>query len=1729
MSISKISLDRLALVANQNIKERNFWLEQLSGEPVKGNFPFDYKKPDVNERRMRAITFEFPPGIFSGLIKLSRGDDYTLNVIFVAGLVILLNKYIGSSDIMIGAPIYKQDIEKELVNTTLVLRNCFDDQASFKQILLLVKQTIFEATENYCYPIELLPEKLNMPVFPGEFPLFDIVILHQGIHDKNYIQPLSPNIIFSFTRTAQQVELTVEYDSLLYAESTIERIIGHFTRLFQAALFNLDLPISRLDILSGEEKLRLLKDFNNTAAVYPGDKAIHHLFEEQAEKIPGSTAVVYEDKYFSYNQLNKSANLLVGWLKKKGVTTETIVGIMMKSSFDMAVGLLAILKAGGAYLPINPWYPGQRIRYLMEDGNVKLLLTNCKDTGKWPGEVLHLENIDIHRKGRIKNQQVGSGCPVDTLAYVIYTSGSTGNPKGVMVGHRAVVRLVKNTNYLQFRKGNRILQTGALEFDASTFEIWGALLNEMGLVLAPKDSVLEAGKLKKTIQKYEIDTIWMTAPLFNRMLDVDIEIFKGLTNLLVGGDVLSTTHINQARKRFPGLKIINGYGPTENTTFSTTFEVDKEYSHNIPIGKPIANSTVYIIDKYFNPVPIGVQGELLVGGDGVARGYLNNPGLTREKFIDFQDSTIYRTGDMARWLPDGNIEFLGRIDQQVKLRGFRIELKEIEKHLLEHPGIKDVVVVANEDKSSDKYLCAYIVLEQAEMFNRVSGLIVELKNSLSGLLPEYMIPSHFLAIEKIPLTPNGKIDRKALPTPGPGTVDGYIPPGTAVEERLTRLWSEVLGIAPDLIGIDHNFFELGGHSLKATLLLAKIQKALHVQIPLAEIFVTPTIRQLAQYIDNAVKEKYAAIEPVEKKEYYVLSSAQKRLYILWQVDLDSTAYNIPQIIPLDREPDQEKLENTSRQLIARHESLRTSFHMLNDQPVQKIHHQVDFAIEYYQSPGSPEPVAKSQIHSFIRPFDLSRAPLLRVGLLKIGDKRHLLLVDMHHIISDGISNEILAGEFIRLYKGETLPSLRIQYKDFAGWQHSEKVKESLEHQEVYWLKTFEREIPVLTLPTDEPRPPVQSFAGNSIDFDIPLEQVSRLKALALESNATLYMVWLAIYNVFLSRLSSQEDIVIGTPIAGRRHPDLQKIIGMFVNTLALRNFPGSEKTFREFLSEIKHRTLEAFENQEYPFEDLVDQVELHRDISRNPLFDVMFSLQNMTDLPDSAPPAPAHQPGKNPGRYKTAGEGEIEEPGTLKPGDNPFEYKNRTARFDLDLIVQEAGDNLYFTVIYSTRLFKPDTIRRWIAYFQELVSSITIDADIRLSALELLSAEEKTRVLYEFNDTDREYPGGQSIHKLFLDEVEKTPDRIALVGRQEKTKEAGKITAIVQLSSRELQQKAHHLSSLLKAKGVKPDTVVGLAADRTTGMIIGVLGILESKGAYLPIDPDYPADRISYMLADSGAKILVISPDSPGKFEKLLLANCQLLMINEIPPNRRRLDDPPGQTLPRPHPQPAPGTCLAYIIYTSGTTGKPKGVMINHANVINLVWGLREKIYHDYNQPLHVCVLAPYVFDASVKQVFAALLLGYTLHVVPGEDRIDGARLLQYYRKHNVDISDGTPAHISLLLESLRLKPGDLAVKHFIIGGEALSASAVLQFFNHFKQKGKPNPRITNVYGPAECCVDSTYYEVTPFNLDRFEDIPIGTPMPNYRIYIVDRWNHLQPIGLVGELCVGGAGVGRGY
>jgi bacitracin synthase 3 len=1301
------------------------------------------------------------------------------------------------------------------------------------------------------------------------------------------------------------------------------------------------------------------------------------------------------------------------------------------------------------------------------------------------------------------------------LAYMVFTSGSTGKPKGVMVEHKNVSRLVKQTNYIDITPTDTVLQLSNYAFDGSVFDIFAALLNGAKSVMVSEEDLQDVEGLSALIIDEKITLFFVTTALFNVLVDTNIQCFAHIRSVLFGGERVSFEHVKKALQYMKDGQIIHVYGPTETTVYATFYYIHEldEHLGTVPIGKPLANTTVYVLDKNMRPVPGGAAGEIYIGGDSVARGYFKREELTAEKFVTnpfVENDRLYKTGDLARMLPDGNVVFLGRIDNQVKLRGFRIELGEIESQLLNVAEISEAVVLVKNNKTNDKYLCAYVVLANSreiagESPPPAAGVIdfAEIKRKLAENLPDYMIPTYFVPLEKMPLNANGKIDKKALPEPGIAAREDFITPKSELEQKVVEIWADVLNVDRAVIGTHSNFFELGGHSLKATILVSKIHKELNVKVPLAELFRTQTISGLIEYIGTCEHDIHASIKPVEHKEYYDLSSAQKRLYILQQMDASATGYNIPGTIYLNRNFKIDKLEGIFNRLIARHESLRSSFRIVDEEPVQIIHDNVEFEIEYYGidknedwtvSQNSPpegglndapldlekiivnEPTAVPRelekiMEHFVRPFDLTRAPLLRVGFAWL-EENYILLVDMHHIISDGTSHAVLIEEFNRLYNGDDLPELRLQYKDYSEWQNNRDQQQKIKEQEAYWLTLFSDELPVLNLPTDYIRPAAQSFTGKNVSFNLDHRETAIVKSTASKTDTTLYMVLLTIYNVMLCKLCGQEDIIVGTPIASRRHADLQRIIGMFVNTLALRNFPSVNKSFEEFLADVKKRTLDAYENQEYQFEELVDRLSIPRDVSRNPLFDVMFNLLNQNDQSGA------------PLEYKENAE---------------YVHKKGTSKFDMTLTAIDAEEFVYLNFEYCTQLFGSKTIDRFIRYFKRIIWEIDESIERKISDIEMISDQERKQILYDFNHTVSDYPEDKTIHELFTEQVFKSPDRGALVDcRQGKS-----------LTYLELHKKSDQVAGMLRSNGLHTDSIVGIMVKRSMEMIIGILGILKSGGAYLPIDLASPTHRIEYMLKNSNADILLTQP----------------ALAEHLSDDFRKIDIS-DTTIYTGSPGENENSCkpdnLSYIIYTSGTTGMPKGVAIEHRGVVNLLMDQQKR--YPFGSSDTYLLKTPYIFDVSVMELFGWFVGGGKLAILEQGSEKDPYEIIRQVQLQHVTHLNFVPSMFNAFIDAL--DPEDVSelthLRYLFLAGEALKPESVRSF-----QALGLEVALEDLYGPTEATVYASKYSLSDWDGDT--DIPIGKPLQNVKLLVLDRNGNLQGIGIPGELCIGGTGVARGY
>ncbi|NEW06407.1 amino acid adenylation domain-containing protein [Paenibacillus sp. SYP-B3998] len=1644
-------------------KEEMYWNEKFDTEDSMNFLPYSKSSSKVSTNDVSIINRTLPHHLSERINSLANGFDMAVFVILLTGVKCLLYTYTGRENTLVGIPAQTEfDDDNPPIHDFLIIKNKLSNESTFKSLLGQIKTSVSEALEHQHIPFRKMIRQLNLQYTPDGSPIVNTMVSYTKTHTLAFEKSVSTDTLFQFDSENSLIRLSVSFDNNRYDQDFMEQMTDHFFRLLSVALFQPELEIGKVDVLSEPEKHELLTLFNDTHTEYPKEKTIHQLFEEQAERNPDAVAVVFENQQLTYGELNERANRLARTLRTVGVQADNLVGLMADRSLDMIVGILAILKSGGAYVPIDPEYPEERIRYMIEDSGTQVMLAQRHLQERIPLQSTFVP-LDDEESYNDDGSNLDAANVSANLAYIIYTSGTTGKPKGILTTHCNIVRVVRTTNYIDITAQDNVLQLSSYAFDGSTFDIFGALLNGAKLILVPKETMLDVVKLAQLIEQRQISTLFITTAFFNVLIDVGVECMRHIRTILFGGERVSVSHVRKALDYLGSGKIKHVYGPTESTVFATCYDVNEveEDAVTIPIGRPISNTAIYIVNGENGLQPLGVAGELCVAGDGLARGYLNRPELTAEKFVDnpfVPGERMYRTGDLARWLADGSIEYVGRIDDQVKIRGYRIELGEVEAYLLKMDAIEKAIVVVRESEAGEKQLCAYFAAERTIPAS-------ELKLIMSQELPGYMIPSFFVQLESMPLTPNGKVDRKALPAPEESLQAEieYIAPRTPAEAKLARIWRAVLGLGK--VGAKDNFFDLGGHSLRATMMVSKLHKEENISLSLRDVFLSPVLEEMAELISRMEQQVYVSISPIEKRDYYPVSSVQKRLYILHQLEGAEQSYNMPGAMVLEGTLDRKQFEEAFRRLIARHETLRTGFKMVDGEPVQQVHHELDFAVAYMQANDEE---ARDVVRGFVRAFDLEKPPLLRVGLIELAKDRHIMMFDMHHIISDGTSLGIMMKEFVRLYSGEQLSPLRIQYKDYTAWQHSESQKDQMNRQESYWLQTFSGKLPVLEMPTDYARPSVQSYEGAIYEFAIDSVKSEGLRQLAAESRTTLYMVLLAVYTILLRKYTGQEDIIVGTPIAGRTHEDLQPLIGMFVNTLAIRSYPAGEKTFLSYLEEVKETTLGAFDCQDYPFEELLKNVQVTRDLSRNPLFDTMFALENTENA-------------------------EFDLEGLRL---NIYPSKYTMAKFDLNVTVMESENELICSIEFATALYKKETVERMAGHFEQLIDAVIGHPQASLAQLQMVTAAEQAQIMDVFNDTAADYPREKTIHELFEEQAGRTPEATAVDFENQ------------QLTYRELNARANQLAWTLRESGVTAQQPVGIMVDRSIEMVVSVLAVLKAGGTFVPIDPEYPQTRIHYMLASSGARLVLTEQpwfaSIPPEVEKIDVHDASLYEGRE-------------ENLPNEN----DASHLLYIIYTSGTTGNPKGVMLEHRNLANLL----QYQFTATNIPFPSPVLqyASGSFDVCYQEMFSALLFGGCLCLIGNEVRKDPKRLFARIEESKIEVLYLPVAFLKFIFtEAEWAEQFPHCVSHIITAGEQLVVTPQIEAI--LRSRGI---YLHNHYGPSETHV------VTAFTMQP-EAIaaglpPIGKPIANTKLYILDEGLQVQPIGIGGELYVSGDCVGRGY
>ncbi len=1674
-----------------------YWKQQLGGRLPHLYLPTDRPRPKIQTYCGSLYRFQLDD-LAARLTEAVASHNCTLYVLLLGVFHLLLHRYSGQEDILVGSPFAGrgdtrfEDVVGYFVNP-VVIRAKANSEQTFTQFLEQVRLSALGALEHQDYPFPLLVEQLQPYRDPARSPIFQTsfvfdrlygprqdlaALIHGDSSDRVAFGNLKGSVYELEERTSQfdltltvveregRLSASLQYNTDLFDSSTIERMAGHYRRLLEAVLENPNRRLLELPMLSEEEHRRLIYDWNRTEQPYPYEDCVHRLFERQAERTPDRVAVKFRDQSCSYSELNHMANLLAGRLVQLGVEPEKPVAICLERSIEMVVAVLGVLKAGGCYVPIDPSYPQRRISFMLADCQAQVVITRRSHCRVLEQPVTHVY-LD---EGWMAELELPSTVQPHNTCYILYTSGSTGRPKGVMIPHRALCNhMYWIVNAFGISASDILLQKTPFSFDASVWEFYAPLMTGGILVMAEPGGHQDPDYLIDTIEREGVTLLQLVPSQLEMLLSTPgVERLKGLRHLFCGGEALGCDLVHRLMERLPTTSVTNLYGPTEATIDSTYHTCSKKQcTKTVPIGRPIANARTYLLNSAKQPVPVGVQGELYIGGVGLASGYYNSPQLTAERFLPdpfLLGETIYRTGDLARLSADGTIEYLGRVDHQVKIRGHRIELEEIEAALVEE-GVAKAVVLDYELSAGDRRLVAFVVADGRLDEDRV-------RDALRTKLPDYMLPSLFVQLEQIPLTPNGKVDRRALPRVDlkQARTTHYDPPRTPTEEILVGIWCEVLKL--EQVGIRENFFDLGGHSLLATQVVSRIRETFKVEFALRQLFELTTIADIALAVEAAMEQERTPTQSIKARkhdELAPLSFAQQRMWFLDQFEPGSPLYNVAAAFRIYGDLNTEALEHAFEALARRHSILNTTFVALDGQVFQKVEARSLPFTATDLSGISEDRLLETVRAEVLVPFNLNSGQLARIKLFKLSEQEYLLLFTFHHIISDGWSFKIILSELNELYTAEIegrkphLAHLPISYTDFALWQRELFESGALKSQMDYWRKQLE-ELPVLQLPTDRPRPAVQSYRGAVYRRPMSQDLASRLKRLSRQEGATLFMTLLAGFQTLLARYSDQTDIVVGSPIAGRNRFEIEGLLGLFVNTLVLRAKLEDTISFRQLLKQVRETALKGYANQDLPFEKLVEELQPERNLSHSTLFQVMFALHEHAE-------SQLH--------------GLKLERVHVDPG---------IAKFDLTLEIEQSDETLVCYYEYNTDLFDSSTIVSLAKHYECLLEAACADPETSVFRLEMLSSEERAELLG--SSTPFESVNHKDLPTLFEAQVARTPEAPAIVSGERVW------------SYSELDAQANALARHLRAKGVAKEQFVGVFAERSPELIIGLLGIWKAGGVYVPIDPDYPHERISLILQDAGIQLLLVQSHLATRLPE---ERPELVYLDALGALEACKAPPRGDS----------SGLAAYVIYTSGSTGRPKGVVVEqHAIAAHSLAIAR---HHGLSVGEKTLLFSSPSFDVSLEQLLPSLVSGACVYIRNADlwsveefwERVEelGLTVLDLPTSYWHQLVQEMSEHKRILPKCLRL---------VTVGGEAMSS-------NHLRlwQNVAGSVRLYNAYGPTEAVVTATLYEASrPVS---GHTVPIGRSIGNRRVYVLDRHCNPVPAGVPGELCLGGELLARGY
>ena len=1676
-------------------KQLEYWKQQLADVPVL-ELPADRPRPPVPTYGGTLEGFEVDETLTAGLNELSRRLNSTLFMTLMAAWQTLLHRYSGQSDIVVGSPIANrhqaetEDLIGFFVNM-LAIRTDMSGNPTFRELVQQVRKTALEAYAHQALPFEKLIGELQPDRAISHTPLVQVVLALQNAPQAdlkmldlklNYVGVDTSTAKFDIVVNVYEIEnklsIVFTYSTDLFDAPTMERLGRHFKALLAAVVEDADKRVSELEFLSPEELGRLLVTANDTETACPREKCVDELFNEQVRRTPDAIALVAQEKELTYAELQRRAELLAGQLQQVGVGPGSCVGIFLDHSIETVVGILGVLWAGAAYVPMDTEHPRTRLAFMIEDAQLSTILTEGRLLERLPlpdglSPIL-LDEQDWQETGIRADVRA---TPADA-AYVIYTSGSTGQPKGVKISHRALV------NYLWWCRDVYVKNETAdfalyssLAFDLTVTSLFTPLLTGNRLVIYGRSDQFP---VQSIVRDNLVDVLKLTPSHLALIKDLDNRQSR-VKRLIVGGESLSTELAAQIDESFGGrVEILNEYGPTEATVGCMIYRYDRQRDRRsaVPIGRPAANVQIYVLDEHLNPTPENVIGELYIAGAGLADGYVDRPELTSEKFLAnpfIPGTRMYRSGDRARWLSSGEIEYLGRRDEQVKYHGYRLELDEIRSALNLHPQVRDSVVLLRQDHRGEDTLVAYYVARR----EIETGVLREFL--LDHLIKE-TIPNVFMHLTRMPLTLNGKVDYRALPEltelkPKQGE---YVAPRTVVEEVVADIWANLLGL--QRVSLHDNFFELGGHSLIATQVMVRVQKTTGVELPLRVLFESPTVAKLAVQIEAALRDGTVwtspPLVPVARDEELPLSFAQQRLWFLDQLEPGMATYNCPAAVRFSGPLNIAALKQSFNEVVRRHEALRTRFSARDGNPVQVIVQSLELPLPIVDLSGLSAADVETEIDQLSRleaqrAFDLSADVLLRTTVLRVNANEHVVLLTMHHITSDWWSIGVLVKEVAALYeayaKGSAviLKPLEVQYADYAHWEREWLQGEVLDKQLDYWKQQL-ADVPVLELPADRPRPPLPTYGGALEGFDVEPELTAALSGLSRRLDATLFMTLMAAWQTLLHRYSGQSDIVVGSPIANRHQAETEDLIGFFVNMLPIRTDLSGNPTFHELVQRVRETALGAYAHQALPFEKLIEELQPERDARHTPLVQVVLALQN---APQSDLMA-------------------------LDLKLNYLPVDTNTAKFDIVVNVYEIEDKLSIVFTYSTDLFDAATMQRLGRHFKALLAAVIENADKRVSELEFLSASERRNLVEAANETEAVYPADKCVPELFYEQVRQNPKGIALVCDG------------TEVTYAELQRRAELLAGHLQQRGIGSGSCVGIFLDHSIETMVAILGVLRAGAAYVPMDTEHPRTRIAFVIEDAQLSTILTQE---RLVERLPLPeDVQVILMDREDWQRAAAEGQPFKPITV-----APADA-AYVIYTSGSTGQPKGVKISHRALVNYLWWCRD--VYVKNETADFALYSSLAFDLTVTSLFTPLLTGNRLVIYGRSDQFPVQSIV---RDNLVDVLKLTPSHLALIKD---LDNRQSRVKRLIVGGESLSTELAAQIDESFGGRVE----ILNEYGPTEATVGCMIYRYDR-QRDRRSAVPIGRPAANVQIYVLDEHLNPTPENVIGELYIAGAGLADGY